>query len=57
MNKLFTKLVNNTKLAKGVIVGGVALSTISNLVIFAGVYYMAIRKGFELAEESEENNE
>lgn len=57
MNKLLTSLVNNKKLAKGVIAGGVLLSAVSDLIIFAGVYYMAVRKGFELYEESEEANE
>lgn len=53
MNKLLTKLVNDEKLAKSVILGGVALQTISNLIIFVGVYYTAVRKGFELAEGDE----
>ena len=59
VNKVLSKLANNEKLAKGVVGGGVLLSTISNLVIFAGVYYLALRKGVELRDEyyeSEEND-
>lgn len=57
MNKLFTRLVNDKKLTRGVITCGVLMSTLSNLIVGVGIYYMAVRKGFEIYEESEANNE
>ena len=59
VNKVLSKLANSSGLAKGVVIAGVSLSTISNLAIFAGVYYLALRKGVELRDEyyeSEESN-
>lgn len=59
VNKILGNLANNKSLAKGVIGTGVVISTLSNIVIFAGVYYLALRKGVELRDEyyeSEEND-
>ena len=51
MNKLLTKIANNAMLSKSVIFTGLAMSAISNVVIFVGVYYTALRKGVELRDE------
>ena len=45
MNKVLSKIATDEKLSKAVIIGGVALSVVSNIVIFVGVYYSGIRKG------------
>ena len=51
VNKVLSSLANNKKLAKSVIGGGILLSAVSDIIIFAGVYYLAIRKGVELRDE------
>lgn len=51
MNKLLTKIANNAMLSKSVIFTGLAMSAISNVAIFVGVYYTALRKGVELRDE------
>lgn len=48
MNKLLSCLVNDEKIQKMVLVGGVALSAIANTAVFVGVYYLALHKGVEL---------
>ena len=53
MNKLLTKIVNDKKLSKCVVGTGIALSILSNVVIFVGVYYSGLRKGVELMDEEE----
>lgn len=45
MNKVLSKIANDEKLARCVIACGTALSIVSNIVIFVGVYYSGIRKG------------
>lgn len=57
VNKVLTNLANNKKLAKGVIGGGIVLSALSDIIIFAGVYYLAIRKGVELRDEYYESED
>lgn len=51
MNKFLTKLVNNDKLSMGVVGAGLAMSIVSNVIVFVGVYYTALHKGVELREE------
>ena len=51
MNKLLTKLANDSRLTKGVVGAGLAMSIISNVIIFVGVYYTALNKGVELRDE------
>ena len=53
MNKLLTSLANDRKKSTGIIVLGFALSTISNILIFTGVYYAALNKGAMLRDEEE----
>lgn len=48
MNKALSKIANDKKVAWGVIGIGAALSVISNIVIFAGVYYTGVHKGVEV---------
>ena len=50
MNKLLTKIANDEKLAKGVVLTGIALSVFTNIVIFTGVFYTGLHKGFEIAQ-------
>ena len=57
VNKVLSSLANNKKLAKSVIGGGILLSAVSDIIIFAGVYYLAIRKGVELRDEYYESEE
>ena len=57
VNKVLGRLANDKKLAKGVIGCGVLLTAISNIVTFAGVYYLAIHKGVELRDEYYESEE
>lgn len=51
MNKLLTKMVNNEALSKGVVLTGLAMSIVSNVVVFVGVYYTALHRGAELRDE------
>ena len=48
MNKALSKIANDRRLALGVIGIGAALSLISNIIIFAGVYYTGVAKGVEV---------
>lgn len=57
VNKILGNLANNKRLAKGVIGTGVVISTLSNIAIFAGVYYLALHKGVELRDEYYESEE
>lgn len=45
MNKVLSRIATDEKLSKAVIMSGTALSIVSNLIIFVGVYYSGIRKG------------
>lgn len=57
MNQLLTRLVNDRKLTKGVVATSIAVSVISHIVIFTGVYFLGVGKGFELGEMEDTNNE
>ena len=57
VNKCLSKLANNKTAAKCVIGIGMAFSTISNLTILAGIYYLAIRNGVELRDEYYESED
>ena len=57
MNKLLTTLVNNRKLTSAVVATSIAISVISHAVIFAGVYYLGIGRGFEIGEMEDTSNE
>ena len=52
MNKLLTKIANNSRLSTGIVMTGCALATISNILIFTGVFYTALNRGFVLGRES-----
>lgn len=52
MNKLLTKIANDDKLGKSIVLGGLALSTISNVLIFTGLFYSALGRGFTLGQEA-----
>ena len=51
MNKLLTKIANNSKLQRATVLSGCALATISNVMVFVGVYYIALKKGVELRDQ------
>ena len=51
MNKLLTKVANSSKLQKATVLSGCALATISNVLVFVGVYYIALKKGVELRDQ------
>lgn len=51
MNKFLTKLVNDEHLSMGVVATGLAMSIVSNVIVFVGVYYTALHKGAELRDE------
>jgi hypothetical protein len=57
MNKLLTKIVNDSKLQKVILGTGFTLATLSNLLIYVGVYYSALKKGVELRDEYYESEE
>ena len=57
MNKLLTELVNNKKLTKSVVATSIALSVISHVVIFTGVFFLGVNKGFEIGEMEDTSNE
>jgi hypothetical protein len=50
MNKLLTKIANNEKLAKGVVFVGMAMAVVSNVIVFTGVFYTGLHKGFEIGQ-------
>ena len=45
MNKILSNIANDKKLSTAVIACGTALSIVSHIVIFLGVYYSGVRKG------------
>lgn len=51
MNKLLTKIANSSKLQKATVLSGCTLATISNVLVFVGVYYIALKKGVELRDQ------
>lgn len=51
INKVLTKVANDKRMSNGLILAGFAFSTISNILMFTGVYYLALHKGVELMEE------
>ena len=57
MNKLLTMLVNDKKLTKGVVATSIAVSVISHIAIFTGVYFLGVNKGFEIGEMEDMSNE
>lgn len=52
MNKLLTKIANDSRLSTGIVMTGCLLATISNVLIFTGVFYSALNRGFILGRES-----
>lgn len=54
MNKLLTKIANDSRLSTGIVMAGCALATISNVLIFTGVFYSALNRGFILGQETVE---
>ncbi len=48
MNKILSKIANDKKLSTLVVLGGFALSAVSNIAIVAGIYYSGVRKGVEV---------
>lgn len=54
MNSILGKIVNNKKLAFGIVAAGVMLSALGNALSFIGVYYAGIKKGVEVRVVEEE---
>ena len=57
VNNILSKLANEDKISKSVIVFGAGISVISNILIFTGVYCLALRRGVELRDEYYESEE
>ena len=51
MKQMLTKLANNDKLSMGMIFSGIALSIVSNIIVFTGIYYTALGRGVCLMDE------
>ena len=51
MNKLLMKLANDERISKGVVLTGMAMSIVSNVIVFVGVYYTALHRGAEIRDE------
>ena len=51
MSKLLTKIANDTKLQKATVFTGFALATISNILVYVGLYYSALKKGVEVRDQ------
>ena len=49
-NKALSAIANDKRLSGAVVVTGAALSIISNIAVFIGVYYLGVHKGVEVME-------
>ena len=51
MNKLLMKIANDNKLSVGILVAGAALSVVSQVLAYTGLYYTALHRGVSIRDE------